>query len=37
MILGELMFAIPLWAIATIELLKYINEIQGASDGNTRN
>jgi len=28
MTLGELMLAIPLWAIAAIELLKYINERQ---------
>ena len=26
MILGELMLTIPLWAIAAIELLKYIDE-----------
>ena len=28
MTLGELMLAIPLWAIAAIELLRYINERQ---------
>ena len=28
MTFGELVLAIPLWAIATIELLKYIDEIQ---------
>lgn len=29
MTLGELMLAIPLWAIVAIALLKYINERQG--------